>query len=361
VESDMFWKTESNSLSFSIAQKIMLFYSITTMSIVVCTSLILFPSLDKLIHAYNESHHYYLFRECLFSLFIALLFSLFFTLLFARWIARQSIYQIDLLTNQINHITVDSLTQKINIHALPSELKQLGNAFNLMLVRINNSMEQLAQFSSDIAHELRNPIHNLLVMNEIALTKLNSAEKYHDVFESNLEECRYLLSLIENLWFIASSDHGQISIQTRYFNAKNEITKLIDYFESYANINEVTIHCEGDANINADIILFKRAMSNILSNSLKYTPKYGRITIKIEQSTADFIISISDTGIGIEEHHLSKIFNRFYRVDPSRSQQTGGLGLGLAIVKSIMSLHQGKIDIQSKLQNGTSVFLYFPI
>ena len=144
-------------------------------------------------------------------------------------------------------------------------------------------------------------------------------------------------------------------------NAKNEILTIIDYYEPYAIEHEIQISCEGEEILYADPVLFKRAISNILSNALRYTKNNGKINIKIESTKEYLNISINDTGTGIGEEHLPKLFDRFYRVDTSRSSQTGGLGLGLAIVKSIMDLHKGNVNIQSTINVGTSICLNFPV
>jgi two-component system, OmpR family, heavy metal sensor histidine kinase CusS len=240
------------------------------------------------------------------KLIIALLFSTISAIIFSSIITKKGMHKIYCLSEQIKSTTIDSLENKIKIVDLPKELQPLGESFNGMLDKLQNSFNQISQFSSDIAHELRNPIHNLLGMNEVALTNQYSLEKHREICESNLEECRYLLKLIENLWFIARSEHGQISINKSMLDTQKEIFNIIDYYESYAVEHEINISCEGEALFSADLILFKRAISNILSNALMHAQKGGKINIKIESFVEYITISINDTGIGIEERHLSK-------------------------------------------------------
>lgn len=358
----MFWKTgnKESSSSLSLTQQMILLYSLTTISISIFVCMILFPTFEKITHAHNLTYQHHLLSQCIVQLIIAILFAIVSAIIFSSIIVKKSMKKIAKLSEKIKNMTVYSLTKKIKTASLPKELQILGESFNIMLDKLQNSFDQISQFSADIAHELRNPIHNLLGMNEVALTNQYSLEKYQELCESNLEECRYLLKLIENLWFIAQSEHGDLSVNKSWLHTKNEILAIIDYYESYAIEHDIQISCKGDEMLYADAILFKRAISNILSNALRYT-RNGKINIKIELIKKYLQISINDTGVGIDENHLSKLFNRFYRADASRSLQTGGLGLGLAIVKSIMDLHKGNVAIQSKINVGTSIYLNFPV
>jgi two-component system, OmpR family, heavy metal sensor histidine kinase CusS len=339
----MFWKNvnKNKAPSLSLVNQMIVFYSLTTIGIVVFVCMILFPTFEKITHVYNTAYQDNLLSQCIIKLIIALLFSTISAIIFSSIITKKGMHKIYDLSEQIKNTTIDSLATKIKIIDLPKELQPLGESYNIMLDKLQNSFNQISQFSSDIAHELRNPLHNLLGMNEVALTNQYSLEKHREICESNLDECRYLLKLIDNLWFIASSDHHHLSINKILLNTQKEILNIVDYYEFYSVEQEIKVSCEGEALLYADLILFKRAISNILSNALRYTQKNGKIDIKIETLAEYITISINDTGIGIEEKHLSKLFDRFYRVDASRSSKTGGLGLGLAIVKSIMDLHHG--------------------
>lgn len=357
----MFWKiVNKNKTSLSLANQMIMLYSLTTITIVIFVCMILFPTFEKVTHIYNSAYQDNLLSQCIVKLIIALLFGMVSAVIFSSMITKKSMNKIQDLSEKIKNTTVNSLTNKIEIADFPKELKPLGESYNVMLDKLQHSFNQISQFSSDIAHELRNPLNNLLGINEIALTNQHSLEKYREICESNLEECRYLLKLIENLWFIARSEHGQISINKSLLNTKKEILNIIDYYEPCAAQHEIQMSCEGEAMLYADAILFKRAISNILSNALRYTKNNGKINIKIEANKEYSTISIHDTGLGIDEKHLPKLCDRFYRVDASRSSQTGGLGLGLSIVKSIMELHKGNVEIQSKINIGTSIYLRFP-
>lgn len=358
----MFWKSVNlfELKSSSLVNKLIILYSLTTIAIVIIVCVILFPSFEKITHINNLSHPNSIWEKCIQRLMIAISLSIIAAIVFGNIIARKSMSYIRQFSDKMEKLTLDSLTkEKINPSDWPIELKPLGVSFNIMTERLQKSFSQLSQFSADIAHELRNPIHNILNINEIALTKNNSSY-YQEILESNIEECRNLLKLIENLWFLARAEHGQTILNKKVLQGKKEILNICDYYEPYANESDIELVCEGEALLYADHILFKRVISNLLSNALRYTPPGNKVSIKIESKDDFASIIIHDTGIGIEEIHLAKLFDRFYRVDSSRASHTGGLGLGLSIVKSIMDLHGGNIIIESKIHIGTRIYLEFP-
>ena len=141
---------------------------------------------------------------------------------------------------------------------------------------------------------------------------------------------------------------------------ENIFEDVRDYYEAAAEERGVKITCEGKGKIHADSFMLRLALNNLVSNALKYTSLNGSILISTKRNTEETCITICDTGEGISSDHLSRLFDRFYRVDSARSLKTGGTGLGLAIVKSIMDLHKGQIHVSSQLGSGTAVILTFP-
>jgi two-component system heavy metal sensor histidine kinase CusS len=358
----MFWK-RVNLFRFkplSLVAKLMLLYSLSTMGILVAISLFLYPTLMKVVAQINVTHLTYLAALCYKKVIIALLISSLTAIILGYLIARKGLNRLKEFEHKMEQITVDSLHERINLDEWPKELGSLGKKFNTMLDRLHTAFIQLSQFSSDIAHELRTPINNLRGMTEVALAKEKYSGKCQQLLEKYMDEYQHLSKLIESLLFFARSDNGQINLNKEICDTRKEILNISDYYQAVADENDIEITCQGDALIVADLILFKRVISNLLSNALRHTAPQGKINITIELVGSHVEIVVRDTGIGIAEEHLLKILDRFYRVDASRSLQSGGLGLGLAIVKSIIDLHQGKLTIESKLQVGTSVYLKLP-
>jgi two-component system heavy metal sensor histidine kinase CusS len=209
---------------------------------------------------------------------------------------------------------------------------------------------------------LRTPINNLMGEAEVVLSRARPPHEYRQVLESSLEEYARLSQMIDSLLFLARADSAEARIERSQFDAVQAIEAVREFHEAVAEEQGVEVTCHGKAVVNADPMLFRRAVSNLLSNALQYTSRGGRVSIAVEQ-TADHAVDVrvSDTGSGIDSAHLPRIFDRFYRADRARSQYASGTGLGLAIVKSIMTLHNGTITIQSEPAKGTTVTLRFPL
>lgn len=282
------------------------------------------------------------------------------SLLLGFFITNRGMHSLYVLTETAQTITATSLHQRIDPKSWPKELRALGIAFNKMLDRIESSFIRLKQFSSDLAHELRIPINNLIGETEITLSRSHSMNEYQQVLMSNLEEFHRITQLIENILFLSRAENPQLEIQKNELNLKREIDMICEYYQAMSEEKNIKMSCEGDASLSVNPIMFRRVISNILSNALKYTLPGGWIHFSIIAMQHQVKITLSDNGIGIPAEHLPKIFDRFYRVDMARSQQSGGIGLGLAIVKSIVDLHQGHVSISSKPDEGTCISLTFP-
>lgn len=266
------------------------------------------------------------------------------------------------ITNAAERITASQLHERINAAQWPEELIALGRAFDSMLDRLEDSFNRLSQLSADLAHELRTPINNLRGEAEVALSKPREVMEYREILASSLEEYDRLTRMTDSLLFLAKADNGQMIVTTIALNMRNEIVKITEFYEALANEQDVKIICEGEGMLYADPILFQRAISNLLSNALHYTNTGGKITFSIHNvENVGIEIICCDTGMGIAQEHLPKVFDRFYRVSQSRNVQAEGAGLGLAIVKSIVNLHGGQINVHSTPGIGTSIKLTFPV
>lgn len=278
------------------------------------------------------------------------------------WIVRQGLSPLKNMAKSMGKITAAELHQRLDTRDWPKELATVASAFNTMLEGIEESFQRLTQFSEDLAHELRTPINNLRGEVETCLAKERTLDEYHQVLASNLEEYHRITRLIEGLLFIAKAENPRATIQRESLGVRAVVEKVSEFYRALAEENAITFSCHGDAKLLADQILLQRAVNNVISNAIKYTPPGGSIHVEIENTATETVqISVRDTGFGIAEKHLSRVFDRFYRTDAARSQDSGGIGLGLAIVKSIMNLHQGIVGIESTPGKGTKVTLVFPV
>ncbi len=276
-------------------------------------------------------------------------------------VARRGMRPLAEITQAARRVTVTQLHARIGPVRWPQELTALATTFDAMLDRLEDSFTRLAQFSADLAHELRTPINNLMGEAEIALARTRTLAEYQEVLGSSLEEYARLSRLIDSMLFLARAESPETRICRRPLEVRKELDIVREFHEAVAQEHGVDVLCQGDALVHADSVLFPRAVSNLLSNALHYTPRGGKIILAVNAlEDRTIVISVSDTGAGIAPEHLPRIFDRFYRADPARSQCRPGMGLGLAIVKSIMALHGGTATIQSALGKGTTVTLRFP-
>src|SRR5213079_2022984 len=193
---------------------------------------------------------------------------------------------------------------------------------------------------------------------QVALTRERTAAEYRETVESTVAECERLSRIVNNLLFVARVDAAREPIARKRFDARAAVEKIAAFYQMIADDHRVAISCSGEGQIYADPALFERAVSNLVDNALRFTPKNGSIQIALAEHAADFEVAVSDNGCGIAPEHLPRVFDRFYRVESSRGSD--GAGLGLALVKSIVDLHDGSARIQSEVGRGTTVTLIFP-
>ena len=280
------------------------------------------------------------------------------------FLAYHNMHPIKNIINAMKKTSIDKLEYRLNAENWPKEFIDLANHFNQMLNRLEMSFKSLSQFSADLAHDLRTPIHNLKGEAEICLMKPRSLFEYQQIIGSSLEEYERLSRIIENVLFLARAESPQSKLRYKKILVHQTILSILDYYMPMAEEKCIKLACIGDEEdkimLSVDELLFQRVLHNLLSNALRYTLSDGTVTVKISSLGEKVILQIIDTGIGIAEEHLPHLFERFYRTDSARTQESGGNGLGLPIVKSILDLHQAEILIQSQLGKGTTVSLIFP-
>jgi len=259
----------------------------------------------------------------------------------------------------MTRIKTPQLDRRISPDGWPRELQPLATAFDEMLGNLERSFTRLSQFSADLAHEFRTPLSNLRGEAEVALSKPRTVEEYRAILESSLEELQILSRTVDSLLFLARAENPETRIDGVAFDGRRELEAIVEFHEPAASEKDVIIQLEGEGQVTADIPLFRRAISNLLVNAMKYTHSGGCIRVRLVETAGTSLVSVSDTGEGIAAEHLSRIFDRFYRVEKSRHSQANGLGL--SIVKSIMTLHGGKIEATSEPAKGSTFTLSFPI
>jgi two-component system, OmpR family, heavy metal sensor histidine kinase CusS len=273
-------------------------------------------------------------------------------------VTRRGLSPLAKMRRMFERVQAAHLNERVEPARWPRELQPLAASFDDMLARLEDSFTRLSQFSADLAHELRTPIGNMLGEAQVALTRNRSADEYRTVIESTAGECERLSGIIDNLLFLARAESAEQQITRSPFKARAAIEKIISFYQAIAEDRHIELTSNGDAEIFADPMLFNRAIGNLIDNALRFTPDNGKIRIEIATRNNNVEISVSDNGAGIGAEHLPRVFDRFYRADPSRS--SAGTGLGLSLVKSIVDLHGGSAKIESTSGRGTTVTLSFP-
>ncbi|MEO8132827.1 MAG: heavy metal sensor histidine kinase [Betaproteobacteria bacterium] len=258
-------------------------------------------------------------------------------------------------------ITADRLTERLDLSRAPDEVLRLGASFNAMLARLEESFRRLSEFSSDLAHELRTPLNNLLGATHVALSRTRSLEEYQEVLESNAEELERMRKMTEDMLFLAKADDPHTRLDWQTFEVREELDKVADYFAVVAEDRAVRVAVAGEALLRADRRLVQRALNNLFANAVRHAPTGTQVLVRID-ATGDGAVhlAIANAGPGIAGSHLPRIFDRFYRTDPSRPDSAESNGLGLAIVQSIMRMHGGLATAESDPGGLTTFSLHFP-
>jgi two-component system heavy metal sensor histidine kinase CusS len=279
-------------------------------------------------------------------------------------IARHGIRPVEAMAATAGRISSTNLRERILAEGYPFELASLAGTFNKMLDRLEESFERISRFSADIAHDLRTPVNNIRGEAEVALARARSIDQYRDVLESCLEEGVRLSDLIGDLLFLARAESPLTHLNRERVDVAELLGGMREYYEASAADRGISLTTDVGAEpviAELDRTLVQRAVGNLVSNAVAHTPPGGSVVLATNAEAATIRIEVSDTGAGIPPEALPRVFDRFFRVDQSRSQASGGTGLGLAIVQSIMLLHSGKVEIASQLGQGTRVTLRMPV
>lgn len=275
---------------------------------------------------------------------------------FLGWVAvRRGLAPLQAIRQEAEGITAHSLDARLADDSIPAELSDLVATLNAMLGRLEDSFRRLSDFSSDLAHEFRTPISNLMTQSQVTLSRARTTEAYRDVLASNVEEFERLSRMVADMLFIAKADEGQI-VPSRERMALGQVAEdLLEFHRLIADEKGVSLTCSGEGEMMGDPLMMRRAISNLLSNALRHTPSGGQVGLTISSTTDSVEIAVSNSGETIPAHHLPRLFDRFYRADPSRHRDGTSSGLGLAIVKSIVLAHGGDVSVVS--ENGTTRFI----
>lgn len=275
-------------------------------------------------------------------------------------VARRGLLPLRQVTAVAASISAASLQERIPLAAVPLELQQLAASFNAMLARLDDAFMRLSNFSADIAHELRTPLCNLMTQTEVVLAQPRDSEAYQETLYANLDDCKRMARMIDDMLFLAKADNGLIVPEQQPVALDVEVEKLFEYYRLLADERDISLQLHGHAVVRGDVLMLHRALSNLLSNALRYTPAGASIQVELEQNANGSALRLSNPGPTIAGEHLERLFDRFYRADPARREGSPhNAGLGLAITRSIIHAHQGQIHCTS-VAGKTTFCVQFP-
>ncbi|MGS0543520.1 heavy metal sensor histidine kinase [Pseudomonas sp. Y5-11] len=260
---------------------------------------------------------------------------------------RRGLQPLRQLSAAVRGIDLRSLDQRLPASGTPAELLEPVQALNGMLARLDDSVQRLSQFSADLAHEIRTPLHTLLASNGQALNHPRSSAEYQELLASNMEEFERLKRMAENLMFLARAEQAERALDLQTLDLHSLGSELCDYFEALADDRQLRLENQLHGELLADQQLLQRALGNLLANAVRHADEGTPISLRRRDEAGVCWLQVHNHGPVIAPEHLGKLFDRFYRVDPSRAQPGDSGGLGLAIVQSIMQLHGGRVRVSS--------------
>lgn len=288
--------------------------------------------------------------------------ALVFAVVIGYLLARYSLQQVDVITNAAKRITAENLSKRLPLPVTNDEIARLTTTLNAMIARLDISFTQVRQFTSDVSHELRTPLAILMGELELALRNEMSQEDYHVLVVSALEEVMRLSKMVSSLLEISRAETGQVRLQKSLFDISKMTANICDDMQILAEDKYITLETEIQpyVTIIADESRLHQMLINVIDNAIKYTPRNGKVRVALSTRASQTRIEISDDGVGISEEDQAFIFNRFFRVDQSRSNDVVGSGLGLSIVRWIVEAHQGSIGVKSELGSGSTFTIVLP-
>ncbi len=260
-------------------------------------------------------------------------------------------------------ITTDDLSERITVPKADDELKTLTLIINQMLNRLEESFENQSKFVSDASHELRTPLAIIKGYAEIIKKRRYADEEiFEESIDSIINETENMKNLVQKLLFLAKGEITKINTEFKEIEIKDFIQQIHTDTEVSVKSHKFHLLLNESYKVSADVTLLQQAIRALIENAIKYSEKETNVYIKsIIRDSEKGVISIRDEGVGISKEDAKRIFDRFYRVDASRTKETGGTGLGLAIVKRIVEIHKGKIEISSEIGKGTEISIVLPI
>ena len=295
------------------------------------------------------------------KIYLVLSFGFLLCLVVGFCIAREATRPLKEMTRIVRRITVTNLEERITGDRWPRELSTLADALNLMMDRLEDSFSRLYTSARNLSHKMRTPLTIMRGEAEVALSGKRSTEELQDTIASSLEEITRLSRLADSILFLANAEMGKFQTRPALLNCRDEADQVVDFYTPLAEEKGIALTCQGRACLLVDATLFRKSVAALISNALTYSPSGAAITLNLRQRNGfSGELSVTDTGVGMADDEILKVFDRFYRIYATRHMDPHGTGLGLPIVQAIMELHDGTVSVHSSPGKGTTVTLVFP-
>jgi heavy metal sensor kinase len=292
------------------------------------------------------------------------------------FLARKSLAPVVAMSEKAARMGAQNLHERLPVLNARDELGYLASTFNDLLDRLTRSLEQQRRFMADASHELRSPVSVIRGEAEVALSQTRTPEEYRGSLEIALDEARRLSQIVDDLFTLARADAGQYPLRPRDFYLEELAVECVRAARSMAASRGVTLSYEpdGEMPIHGDEALVRRLTMNLLDNAIKYSPEGGKINVDCQRSGSEYSLTVQDSGPGIPAEAQEKIFERFFRLDPARTQNrrelgpvetaaptTTGAGLGLAIARWIAEAHHGRLVLAHSDASGSTFAAFLPV
>jgi len=266
------------------------------------------------------------------------------------------------MAENARRITAEQLHERLPAERSSSELDQLRDAFNDTLARLERSFEQLRRFSADASHELRTPLTALRSVGEVGLRRARTVDDYREVVGSMLEEVDRLARLADELLTLARWEAGEDKLRTEAVDLAAVAREVVDQLSVLAEERQqaIEIRTNGFAVVAGDRLALRQAVMNLVDNAIKYSPEGTRVIVETGTMADRVFLGVKDQGPGIAPEHRDRVFERFYRVDKSRSREMGGTGLGLSLVKWAAEAHGGHVELETEEGRGSTFRMLLP-
>lgn len=278
------------------------------------------------------------------------------------WLSGRTLRSLTSMSSTAKNISVENLSQRIDLAETDSELGQLALVLNQTFDRLQSAFEHQLRFTADASHELRTPLAVILSQTELTLSKPRSTEEYRSALETCQRAGRRMRSLIDSLLLLARFDAGHPDLQSGSLDLAEVANESVELLRPLANERQITLHSEVlPMPVVGDRDRLGQVVTNLLANAIRYNQVGGRVDVRVERVNGHAMVSVSDNGVGIPAADLPHIFDRFYRVDKARTRAEGGTGLGLAICQSVVEAHGGQIIARSEPEHGTTLEVRLPL